>query len=256
MGALAVWAGLLSPQGKVLFDFIAYSDGGRVLIDLPRSLAADFVKRLGLYRLRAKIEVADLSEANTVVAAWASANPPIVDGPVIADPRLAALGWRAIVPAGADMAPDFSEASEAEYDAHRIILGVPEGGIDFAFGEAFPHDADMDDLAGVSFTKGCYVGQEVVSRMQHRGTARRRVVIATAASALPPAGTAIVADGKPVGVLGSHADMHAIALVRLDRAKDAMDARTPITAGDTALTLSLPAWAKFGWPEAAAVTGD
>jgi folate-binding protein YgfZ len=154
------------------------------------------------------------------------------------------------------MAPDHSEATEAEYDARRIALGVPEGGVDFAFGDAFPHDADMDQLGGVDFKKGCYIGQEVVSRMEHRGTARRRFVIATGASPLPDAGTAVMAGERAVGTLGSHAGATGIALVRLDRVKEAMDARLPIIAGGTTLSLSLPPWAKFGWPAAATVSAS
>ncbi|HVZ13998.1 MAG TPA: folate-binding protein [Bauldia sp.] len=252
----AAYGALLSPQGKILFDFIAVNDGNRILIDLPRIQVADFVKRLGFYRLRAKVEIADISDDHIAVAAWGSDTAPILDGVVVADPRLAALGWRAIVPAGADMAPDYEEATEAEYDAHRIALGVPEGGIDFAFGDTFPHDADMDQLAGINFTKGCYIGQEVVSRMEHRGTARRRFVIAASSAPLPATGTPVTANDKPIGTLGSHTGSAAVALVRLDRAKEAMDAHTPIIAAGTPLTLTLPPWAKFGWPAPATASED
>ena len=116
----AAYGGLLTPQGKVLFDFMVFRDRERFLFDLPRALVADFIKRLTFYRLRAKIEIADLSDDHIVVAAWGSAGPPILDGPVATDPRLATLGFRGIVPAGADMAADFDEASAADYDAHRI----------------------------------------------------------------------------------------------------------------------------------------
>ena len=172
----AVFAALLAPQGKILFDFIVFRDGERFLLDVARSLVPDLVKRLGMYRLRAKVEVADLSDDHAVVATWGGDAAPILDGPVAPDPRLAALGWRGIVPAGADMAPDHVEASAADYEGHRIALGIPAGGADFAYGDAFPHDAAMDHLNGVDFRKGCFIGQEVVSRMQHRGTARRRPV--------------------------------------------------------------------------------
>jgi folate-binding protein YgfZ len=143
-------------------------------------------------------------------------------------------------------------ASEAEYDAHRIGLGVPEGGIDFAFGDAFPHDADMDQLGGVDFDKGCYVGQEVVSRMEHRGTARRRIVLAEGVGLT--ARTEITAAGKPIGQLTSTAAERGLALVRLDRAKEAMDQGQPILAGAASLTLALPPWARFTWPHAEAAS--
>jgi len=250
----AAYGGLLTPQGKILFDFIVFRDRRRFLFDLPRTLVADFVKRLTFYRLRAKVEIADLSDDHIVVAAWGSDAPPILDGPVARDPRLAALGFRAIVPAGADMAADYDEARSEDYDAHRIARGVPEGGIDFPFGDSFPHDAAMDQLAGVDFVKGCYIGQEVVSRMEHRGTARRRFVVATGA-ALPEAGTSVTGGGKPLGTLGSSSGTTGLALVRLDRAKEAMDAGAPITADDAEIALTIPFWARYSWP-ASTADGD
>jgi len=247
----AVFAGLLTPQGKLLFDFLIFRDGDRYLFDIARSEVDSFLKRLTLYRLRSKVDVADLSDERIVVAAWGTTTAPIVDGVVAPDPRLPALGFRAIVPPGADMAPDFDEATEADYDGHRIALGVPEGGIDFAFGDVFPHDVDMDQLAGVDFGKGCFVGQEVVSRMKHRGTARRRIVIARGAG-LPSAGTAVIADGKALGTMGTSTGGHGIAIVRLDRAKAAIDADITVLAGEQAVSLSIPSWAGYDWPAAAA----
>jgi folate-binding protein YgfZ len=249
----ATYGGLLTPQGKILFDFIIMNEGERFLIDLSRERIPDFIKRLGFYRLRAKVEIEDLSEDFVVLAAWGSDAPPIVDGMVVADPRLVTLGFRAAVPTGAESVADYSLVTEAEYDAHRIALGVPEGGIDFAFGDAFPHDADMDQLGGVDFSKGCYVGQEVVSRMEHRGTARRRIVQVSGDRALPPSGTAILAGERPVGTLGSSAGKEGLALVRLDRAREAREAGLPLKAGETAIELKIPAWARFDW---AAASGE
>lgn len=246
----AAYGGLLSPQGKILVDFVVFADGARFLFDLPRTAVADFIKRLAFYRLRAKVEITDLSGERRVIAAWGGGTPA-VDGVAAADPRLSELGFRAIVPGGAIMAPDHAPASEGDYDAHRIRLGVPEGGLDFLFGDAFPHDADMDQLRGVDFDKGCYVGQEVVSRMEHRGTARRRVVLVEGAS-LPARGTEISAGERPIGTLGSVAGRAGLGLVRLDRARDAIDAGVAIHAGGAPVTLALPAWARFGWPSAAA----
>lgn len=248
----AVYAGLLTPQGKVLFDFIIFRDGERFLLDLARGAAADLVKRLLFYRLRAQVTIDDLSDSRQVLAAWGNGQLRL-EGAVAPDPRLEALGWRAIVVAGAAAPADFTEASESEYDARRVALGVPEGGLDFAFGEPFPHDIDMDQLGGIDFRKGCYIGQEVVSRMEHRGTARRRVVIARGVAPLPPAGTPITAGERPIGTLMSSAGGTGLALVRLDRAKEAIDAGEPLTAGQSVVTLSLPDWAKFGWP---AVAGE
>lgn len=246
----AVYGGLLTPQGKILFDFIVFADGERYLIDIARPLLADFVKRLGFYKLRAKVEVADLSSERIVVAAWGGATPPILDGPVAHDPRLTALGYRAVVPPGADMAPDYEEATEADYAAHRIALGIPEGGIDFAYGDSFPHDAAMDQLHGIDFRKGCYIGQEVVSRMEHRGTARRRPVAVRAASLA--AGAPVIAGDTPIGAVGSATGDLGVAIVRLDRAREAMDSGVPLMAAGAPVELSIPAWASFDWPKPSA----
>jgi folate-binding protein YgfZ len=250
----AFYGALLSPQGKILFDFIVLTEvtaeGERFLFDLPVGLVADFAKRLGFYKLRAKVTIADLTAERSVLALWGGEHPA-VDGAIARDPRLAALGFRAIVPRGADMVPDHAEATEAEYDAHRIACGIPEGGVDFAFGDVFPHDVDMDQLNGVAFDKGCYIGQEVVSRMEHRGTARRRFVLMHG-DALPPPGTELVAGGKPVGTAASSSGTMGLALVRLDRAREAMEAGTPILAAGAPVTLSLPPWARFTWPSAPA----
>jgi folate-binding protein YgfZ len=248
----AAYGALLTPQGKVLFDFIVFRHGGRFLFDLPRSQVADFIKRLTLYRLRAKVDFADLSDDHIVIAAWGGTTAPILDGPVAPDPRLPALGFRAIVPSGADMAADYVEASAADYDSHRVALGIAEGGVDFASGDTYPHDSGMDQLGGVDFAKGCYIGQEVVSRMEHRGTARRRFVIATGAAPLPASGTEIAASGRAIGTMASSANGAGLALVRLDRAKDAMDAGAPITAGIAPIALTLPAWARYTWPDTVA----
>jgi folate-binding protein YgfZ len=248
----SVFAALLSPQGKVLFDFIIYRDGERFVLDAPRKIVADLVKRLGFYRLRAKVAVEDLSETHRVVALWREGGFEHFDGIAAPDPRLAALGWREIAARDAPPRAGFAPATEAEYDAQRIRLGVPEGGIDFEFGDAFPHDADMDQLGGIDFGKGCYIGQEVVSRMEHRGTARRRFVLVSGEGPLPARGTPINAVERAIGTHGSSAGGNALALVRLDRAKEAADAGRDLTADTTAIKLKLPGWAKFGWPAGAA----
>jgi len=161
-----------------------------------------------------------------------------------ADPRSTALGWRILVPEelaqkvadsiGADL------VDSAAYDAHRIASGVPRGGLDFIYGDAFPHETNMDRLHGVDFEKGCYVGQEVVSRMQHRGTARSRTVRIVLENFSPEPGTTIFAGDKPVGTLGSTAGQNGLALVRTDRVADALAAGVPLTAGGLAIRLADP----------------
>ena len=202
----AIFAGLLSPQGKILFDFFVVRDGDGFLLDVARDQAAGLVKRLSLYKLRAKVAIAEAVGAQ-VEASW-----PTAAGSV-ADPRHGELGGRRISQSPVAFDPGAFEA----YHAHRIALGVPEGGKDYAFGDVFPHEALFDQLSGVSFTKGCYVGQEIVARMEHRGTARKRIVRVTADGALPVMGTDVLAGEVVIGAMGSSAGVRGLAMLRLDR---------------------------------------
>ena len=174
-------------------------------------------------------------------------------GLAYADPRLAALGLRLMVPphlaaaAAAELGAELVAASA--YEAHRIALGIPSGGLDFGYSDAFPHEADMDQLGGVDFTKGCYVGQEVVSRMEHRGIARTRTVpVRFEGDAAPAAGAAVMAGERQVGTMGSAADGHGLALLRLDRVTDAVAAGLPLLAGGIAIHPVKPEWVRFAFP--------
>ncbi|MFL9825209.1 YgfZ/GcvT domain-containing protein [Rhodoplanes sp. SY1] len=254
------FAALLTPQGKIVADFIvaeiAAADGGGFLLDAPAALVDGLLAKLKMYKLRAKVTVEDRSAALAVVALWGdgidSRDTAAVDGLVLRDPRLPELGLRAIVPVGMAAATAVrlgaTMVDAAAYEAHRIALGVPRGGVDFAYGDAFPHETDMDQLAGVDFKKGCYVGQEVVSRMQHRGTARTRVVPVTVEGFAPPPGAPVTAGDIAVGTMGSGVEGRGLALLRLDRVGDALAAGTPIVAGGIALAPVKPAWASFAWP--------
>ena len=252
------FAALLTPQGKIIVDFIiADSDspnGDDFYLDCPRALATTLVERLGFYKLRAKVVVEDVSDFAGVIAIWDGAAPAHW-GVCYADPRLPELGLRCISPphptdAAAAFGAELVDA--AAYEAHRIGLGVPTGGRDYVYGEAFPHEADMDQLHGVDFQKGCFVGQEVVSRMEHRGSARTRVVPVAFDGAHPEAGVAVTAGGKPMGTMGSAAQRRGLALLRLDRVDEALAAGMPLMAGDVALRLVKPAWARFAFPGVAA----
>ncbi|WP_181705846.1 YgfZ/GcvT domain-containing protein [Chthonobacter rhizosphaerae] len=244
----AAYAALLTPQGKVLADFLMVRIDGGFLLDVPKAAAADLVKRFTLYKLRAAVTVADVTADIAVRAVWSDGAPPAGPGRIVRDPRVDGLGWRAYGPRAAP--PDLAAtlADEAAWQAHRTRLAVPEAGIDFALGDPFPHDIALDQLHGVDFRKGCYVGQEVVSRMQHRSTARRRPVVVTADAPLPTTGGEITAAGRPVGGLGSVDGAAGLAIVRLDRVKDAMDAGAPVLVGDVPVRIALPAWAGYGWP--------
>jgi folate-binding protein YgfZ len=233
----ARYAALLTPQGKILFDFIAVKTPGEpvgFLIDCPAALAADLAKRLAMYKLRAKVAIADESAALGVVADW-DAVQGAPKGHAYIDPRAASLGKRVILPRGE--AEKFGESELAAYEALRIRLGVPKGGVDFPYGDIFPHDADMDLFSGVDFAKGCYVGQEVVSRMKHRGEARKRVVRVRLAGPAPAPGTPVTDGALAIGALGAAAGTQALALLRLDRVAEARVAGRPLTAGAIGLTV-------------------
>jgi tRNA-modifying protein YgfZ len=249
----ARFCALLTPQGKIIADFFVVEaqprDGGGFFLDAPRALVATLFERLNLYKLRAKVLIEDLSDILAVLAIWDSASATKY-GLCYDDPRLPALGLRSMMPPhrAADAAAKFGATLVAaeEYEAHRIALGIPRGGIDFAYGDAFPHETDMDQLGGVDFTKGCYVGQEVVSRIEHRGTARTRAVPIRYDGAAPPAGAAITAGGRQVGAMGSAMYGRGIALLRLDRVAEAVD--QTLDAGGVVVHIVKPDWARFSFP--------
>jgi folate-binding protein YgfZ len=242
---LARFGALLTPQGKITVDFLITEapagHGGGFLIDCPKPLAQALADKLKFYRLRAKIEIENLSDSLGVLAAW-DGTPVLKPDLTFTDPRNAKLGLRIFVPA--ELAQKAADAIGAElvaasaYEAHRIAAGIPRGGLDFMYGDAFPHETNMDRLSGVDFDKGCFVGQEVVSRMQHRGTARTRTVRVLLDGPAPEPGAAISAGDKSVGTMGSAAEGHALALMRIDRASEALEAGTPLTAGGLSIRIT------------------
>lgn len=228
---------LLTPQGKILFDFIVSRAGeDSFRIDFRKDVTDDLVKRLMLYRLRAKAQIS-VEDQEHVTVSWE--NDSAGDG--VADERFPqSLNVRRLYgppPAASD--------ERSLWERLRIVHGVAESGADYALGDAFPHDVLFDQNAGVGLKKGCYVGQEVVSRMQHRGTARRRLVIVRADSPLPPPGTAVSADGRAAGSLGTVEGQDGLAIVRVDRVAEANARAAPITAGDVPVSLTVPAYAGF-----------
>jgi folate-binding protein YgfZ len=253
----AGYGALLTPQGKILFDFLILKNGDAYLLDTPIKTLPDLAKRLTFYKLRAKVDIETPGDETGVVAVWGAAPSADTPGIQAEDPRLPALGHRilgpvedirsALLSAGAD------EKGADDYAEHRIAQAVPEAPADYAYSDIFPHDADMDQLGGVSFSKGCYVGQEVVSRVHHRGTARKRFIAVSSAAPLPEGGSPIEVGGKSIGTLGSSAatgdQYRGLALIRLDKAGAAIKNGTPIVCGTDEVTLNIPDWADFGWPE-------
>ena len=218
--------------------------------DLNQSM----VERLQRYKLRANAEILDASSDYTVAAIWGGPYEPHGEGkqPVwFADPRLPDMGFRELVTIGSDWALAGESADSAtpdDYHAHRIALGVPEGGKDFELGDTYPHEALFDQLNGVSFEKGCYVGQEVVSRVEHRGTARKRVMTVTYQDYAPEAGVPVKVGDTDVGVMGSSTEGRGLAMLHLGRIGDALASGQPILSGGIAIQPVKPAWARFDWP--------
>ena len=225
----ARFAALLTPQGKILFDFLVFATGdGRYLLDCPLDLAADLEKRLNIYKLRSKVTVTNRSgELDAIAFPDATEAPKVEAVAIAADPR-GPLGFRAIAEKGAVPTKD----GRTDYEARRIHAGVPLGGVDFDYGGTFPHEANMDLLAGIDFKKGCFVGQEVVSRMKHRGLVRRRVAPYRAQGEAPAPGEAIHIGDVEIGVTGSRLADEGLAMVRLDRLAEAREkGQSPVAAG-------------------------
>ena len=233
----ARYAALLTPQGKIITDFLVLALPGEegFWLDMPAVNAAELVKRLTLYRLRAKVTIADRSAEFGVVAFTGS--PPAELLQSYDDPRDPGL-WRRGIASRSQLTDLAARSDPIAYHDQRIQAGVPEGGLDYGFGDAFPHEANLDRLHGIDFRKGCYVGQEVVSRVEHRGTARKRIVKASFEGSPPPVGTDITADGVVVGRMGSSTAGHGLAAIRVDKAGEAAG---PFEAG-VVLQLDWPAW--------------
>jgi tRNA-modifying protein YgfZ len=223
--ATALGAALLTPQGKILFDFIVLKDTDQNLIlECRAELSAALVQRLGMYKLRAKLTIGAPQLVSIAVSDQSG---------TWRDLRFHVPVWRSCAAGTSD---------HVEYDLLRIEHGVATSGVDYALNDAFPHDVNLDQTGGVGFRKGCYVGQEVVSRMQHRGTARRRLVIAEGAEQLPASGTLVMIGDREIGTLGTVVGNKGLAIIRLDKAADA---ELPVTAGGVKLTFALPIGATF-----------
>ncbi|MDE2581347.1 MAG: folate-binding protein YgfZ [Rhodospirillales bacterium] len=252
----AVWAALLTPQGKWLADFFILAAPDRLLLDAERAQVPLILTRLGRFRLRADVTLAALDDW-TVAAAWdgapGSPSPSLPPGllPVGAvaapDPRLPEAGWRLLSPV-----PIAATDSADAWDRHRLALGLPDGSRDLEAEKTVLLEAGFDELGGVSWTKGCYMGQELTARTRYRGLVKRRLIPVAIAgappAAPPPPGTPILRTDREepaeAGTLRSAADGLGLALLRLD----ALDA--PLTCGGARLTPRRPAWLRLPEPAA------
>jgi folate-binding protein YgfZ len=220
----AAYGALLSPQGKIQHDVFVFNAGEQVLIDCAQEHRSALLQKLMLYKLRAKLEIVARDDLEVAVGD---------EGFV--DPRLTEIGHRFIAATG-------SFKADVGYDEARIALGLADSVQDIGVNILFAHEANLDQLNGVSFDKGCYVGQEVVSRMQHRGTARSRILPIMCEPASPPKGTAIMSGDKVIGEVLSSSNANALALIRLDRLAEAT---SPLLSGAATLHVLKPDWVNY-----------
>lgn len=250
-----IYAALLTPQGKFLFDFFLYGQRGSILMETERHRIADLTKTLSIYKLRSRVELEDISHAWSVTAIWGPEAPAACGltgalGTAVAwqgglaaiDPRLAAAGVRALVPAAGNPDIPGDPALPADYDTHRLILGLPDGSRDLVLEKAILLESGFDELHGVAWNKGCYMGQELTARTKYRGLVKKRLVPVTIAGALPAAGTPVMLDRKEVGEVRSGRDGRALALMRLEHLERA-DA--VFTADSATVAPTKPNWAEF-----------
>jgi folate-binding protein YgfZ len=247
-GERAVWAALLTPQGRFLNDMFVVA-GGRdtLLLETERERAPALAKKLAMYKLRSKVGVEDRSAALEVAVAFGSdaARALGIDGATsFVDPRLATLGVRVIAPAGSAatllQARGFSAAPLDSYDAVRITLGVPDGSRDLTVEKALLLESGFDELNGVDWQKGCYMGQELTARSKYRGLVKKRLFPVRIDGALPSPGTPVLKDGEEVGEVRSGAGQHAIAMLRIDAARGGA-----LTADGANLVPEIPSWMRL-----------
>ena len=244
----ALYAGLLTPQGKLLYDFFLVEDGTRILIDVAAAHAADLARRLSLYKLRAAVDIADVGAEFKIAALW---GPGAVESQGLSraegaagrsksgdyafvDPRLAELGVRLLL--GRDTSFTAQNRPE-DYAAHRLSLGIADS-MEIGRETCYPLEANFEALHGVDFKKGCYVGQELTARMKHKGGLRKRVLPVIGTEPLPPPGTTVTENSTELGTLIAAKGANGLALLRLDRLAEA----GALSAGEIPLSVHWPSW--------------
>jgi folate-binding protein YgfZ len=256
---LAGYGALLTPQGKFLFDLFIAQEGAQLLLESEAARLEQLLKRLLMYRLRSKVDIEDVSARLAVAALIGDdvagrlnlperpgAARALEHGLVFIDPRLVRLGARALLPK--DGAPavladlGFEEVEPAAYERLRLTLGVPDGSRDLVVEKSTLLESGFEELNGVDFAKGCFVGQELTARMKYRGLVRKRLLPVTFTGAAPPPGTIIRLGEREAGEMRSGIDGQALALLRLEQVEKARVDGVPLMAGDTAIQPLVPAW--------------
>jgi folate-binding protein YgfZ len=232
-----VWAALLTPQGKWQADFFLFADGDRLLLDCARDQAAMIATTLSRFRLRAKVALRDASAEFAVHVGWGDTPMP-ASAIAAPDPRLTSAGWRAL--AAAPLAPGLHgvDADVAAYDMHRLALGLPDGARDLEPGKSVLLEGGFDELAGISWSKGCYMGQELTARTKYRGLLKKRLFPVAVTGPLPAPGTPVTREGAEVGEIRSGRDGLGLALLRIE----AVERGGPFACGEATLAPRIPAW--------------
>jgi folate-binding protein YgfZ len=252
----AVYAALLTPQGKYLHDFIMIEEGETIWLDAEAARLADLKRRLSIYRLRAKVEIAEHQELGVAAVFGDGALPalrlpdepgairPREGGVALVDPRLVELGGRVIMDrlGLAGLAESgFAEADFAAYDRHRLALGIPDGSRDLVPEKSILLESGFDELNGVDWHKGCYIGQELTARTKYRGLIKKRLFPVRIDGPSPEPGTIVMLDRKDSGEMRTARDGIGLALLRLE----AVDANRPLSAGTAMLTPLRPDWMRM-----------
>lgn len=250
----AGYGAFLSPQGKFLFDFFLYRVGEALIVECEGDRVADLKKRLSMYKLRSKVTIEDASDAWAVFVAWGDNAAQTFDltfetgtakahlgGVVCVDPRLAQAGVRLLLPHGTDLDGAGDAADAAAYDSHRIALGLADGSRDMVVDKALLLENGFEELNGVDWQKGCFMGQELTARTRYRGLVKRRLLPVTVVGPTPAPGTPVMLDDREVGEMRSGTDGLGLALMRLD----ALEKAESFTCGDAALSPQKPDWVVF-----------
>lgn len=261
----AMWAAFLTPQGKFLNDLFITETGGAFLIDVEAARAEEFRKKLGLYKLRSRVGITPAG-GMAVWAAWgggastalgvpdeAGAAVPFAGGMAYVDPRLAAAGLRLMLPeaegAAALAAAGLAEDSADAWDGVRMGLGLPDGSRDLPLEKAILLENGFDELGGIDFTKGCYMGQELTSRTKYRGLVRKRLMPVEIDGPAPEPGSPVMLGDADAGEMRSSAGKTGLALIRLDAWRKAGGERGAFVCGAARLSPAKPDWAVFPEPE-------
>ncbi len=262
----AIYATLLTPQGKFLHDFFIAALGETLLFDCERARRDDLARRLAFYRLRARVAVTPRDDLAVVAFYGAGAAAtlglgggdgggaegrarPLAGGVAFVDPRLAAAGARAILPADEARrtaeAAGFAPGDAADYDRHRLALALPDGSRDIRVEKSILAEIGIEGLNGLDFEKGCFVGQEVTARSYHRAQLRKRLFGVEIDGPTPPPDAPVTLGPRAAGEMRSAAGERGLAVLRLDRIAEAAETGEPLRAGDARLRPVKPPWARF-----------